>query len=116
MKSSRKLSFESSEAAFEHLSRILLILEENHNAEEKEGASLKLVHIQQIHAPPLTHTHTHLYTITHCRGQASDPVDWLSVSLLTDGFLLQFHVRRCQTHQINWHVLRTAPLANSCVL
>lgn len=55
-------------------------------------------------------THTHSFT-AHCREQAPALVEWLSISLLTDGFLLQFHVRQCQAGQIKRRVLQTVPVA-----
>lgn len=55
--------------------------------------------------------HTRTLSQHSAREQAPALVEWLSISLLTDGFLLQFHVQQCQAGQIKRRVLQTAPVA-----
>lgn len=43
-------------------------------------------------------------------------MEWLSSSLRTDGFLLQFLVQQCQAGHINRHALQTAPAARLCLM
>lgn len=76
-------------------------------------SDMKLLKEKRIQQTQTTHTHS--FT-THCREQAPALVEWLSISLLTDGFLLQFHVRQCQAGKIKRHVLQTASVAKRCLM